>query len=226
MNVQLIAFMQPNLAYLSKHNPWKTGGLGYEPEWMAAAAMRSTRTDQEFHEILNECDKGTTMERIQESVRRGHFTVAGMTDFMFLIEGISRACSHQLVRHRTAWYLQQSQRVVDPTDKEDWYVTPPEMETPERIDIYREDMEDVKGTYDRLVLFEDVSREDARFVLPNATKTRVIMKIDGSNLLHFLKLRLDPKAQWEIQELARLMLEEVQKVCPTLFDETLSEHWW
>ena len=223
MKVSLIAFMQMNPEYLYEHD-WQVE-VESEPEWMASACMRSTRTNKPFHEILNESDKETTAERMKESVKMGHFTVAGMTDFIFFIEGISRACSHQLVRHRTAWFLQQSQRAVDPTEQE--FIIPPKMiqwqnNHGNKFDWY---IEMTKSFYREMVA-DGVPKEDARFLLPNATPTRVVMKIDGSNLIHLLKLRTEKHSQWEIRELANKMWDEVKKVCPNLFSEDLKEYWW
>jgi len=225
MEVKLIAYMQPNISYLAEHNPWHVkAAITETPEWIAAAAMRSTRTTQPFHEIMNECNEETIEKRIKGSIKMGHFTVAGMTDFIFLIEDVSRSLTHQLVRHRTAWFLQQSSRATNPSNGEpilplsivgDTYTA----------GIFFEIMDATRTVYRELIEM-GIPREDARFVLTQATPQRIVMKIDGSNLLHFFKLRLAPEAQWEIQELAERMHEEVMKVCPNLFDRELEEYWW
>lgn len=222
MKVKLIAYMQwnPEILYgLDFHTTYLN-----DPEWIAAVAMRSTRTNESLTDLILENTTEKARKRIVDSVKWGHFTVVGMTDFIFLIEGISRACSHQLVRHRTAWFLQQSQRAVDPTEEE--FIVPDSI----RKKIFwgpeiRYHLERIKDFY-RAMVENGIPKEDARFILPNATPTRLIMKIDGSNLLHFFKLRLDEHAQWEIRKLAELMHEEVMKVCPNLFDLELREHWW
>lgn len=225
MRVSLVGMMQfaPDYFY---HEVEGHGFECSEPELLASACMRYTRQNKPLRDIIEDSDNETIKKRIRESIEWKHFTVAGMTDFVFEIRGVSRALTHQLVRHRTAWYLQQSQRSVDPTEGDDWYVIPPDIEK----DVWKRCtfkiwMKLFKDIYHTLISM-GTDLEDARFVLPNATKTNIIMKIDGSNLLHFFKLRLDPTAQWEIRELAQKMHDLVVEECPNLFDKELSEYWW
>lgn len=225
MKVNLIGMMQfaPDYFY---HELEGHGFECSEPELLASSCMRYTRQDKSLRNVIEESDAETVKKRIQDSIKWKHFTVAGMTDFLFEVREVSRAMTHQLVRHRTAWYLQQSQRSVDPTDGEKWYVIPPDINKCwwKKV-IFKRWMGLIKEWYKYLIMI-GVSLEDARFILPNACKTNIIMKIDGSNLLHFLRLRLDPTAQWEIRELAEKMYNLVVKECPNLFDKELDEYWW
>ena len=143
--------------------------------------------------------------------------------FTFAIEGISRACSHQLVRHRLASYSQQSQRYVKLEQFE--YVIPPEIEKiPEAKSIFLKSMYKNQLAYDQIhnILKEhgrnkEQCSEDARYVFPNACCTNIIMTMNVRELIHFLGERLCKHAQWEIRELAGLMLREADGVLP-LFD--------
>ena len=135
--------------------------------------------------------------------------------FTFSIEGISRSCSHQLVRHRMASYLQQSQRFVK-LDKNS-YVTPPKINASATArKTYDKLMNTIWEKYEKL-LEAGVTVEDARFVLPNATKTNMTMTVNADSLLNFFKLRCCLHAQWEIRKLANEMLKEVKRVAPSIF---------
>ena len=135
--------------------------------------------------------------------------------FTFALEGISRACSHQLVRHRLASYSQQSQRYIEVRRLKEQVVTPRTVSenAPELFGYF---IEAATKTYQGL-LEQGVPREDARFVLPSATQTNLLMTMDGRALLHFFGLRCCNRAQWEIRILANSMLMQVRSVEPELF---------
>jgi len=137
---------------------------------------------------------------IRRLIKSGHESVIEHGSATFRINGISRACSHQLVRHRLASYSQRSQRYV----KEDTpsYVTPPEIEKSDYLSmVYENQMKDAWQRY-RQLIGAGVSKEDARFVLPNACTTEIMMTMNFREIRHFLKLRLAKNAQWEIRKLA------------------------
>jgi thymidylate synthase (FAD) len=144
--------------------------------------------------------------------------------FTFAIEGISRACSHQLVRHRLASYSQQSQRYCS-EGKELDYILPPSIEKLDKAkEIYEAFMKHAGEIYVRLrELLQDggcnreSSNEDARFILPNAVETKLIATFNARSLLNFFQLRCCMRAQWEIRALANRMCQLVKKVSPTLF---------
>jgi len=137
--------------------------------------------------------------------------------FTFSIEGISRVCSHQLVRHRLASYSQQSQRFVEMGKLKKHVVVPQTVaEEGEANTEFQRLIGEVQKAYRSLVGL-GVPTEDARFVLPNATDTNLLLTMDGQFLLHFFGLRCCNRAQWEIQLLADSMLREVLKVAPELF---------
>lgn len=136
--------------------------------------------------------------------------------YTFAVERISRACSHQLVRHRVASFSQQSQRYIVVKRLNERVVTPPSVEKAGG-DEFKELVKEAGEAYQRLV-DRGVPKEDARFVLPNAAETSLLMTMDGRSLLHFFGLRLCNRAQWEIRALAEEMLGEARKAEPELFN--------
>ena len=137
--------------------------------------------------------------------------------FTFAISGISRACSHQLVRHRLASYSQQSQRYVRLKELVSVAVEPPTiLGHGEAHPVFRGLMEAAQGAYEELLAL-GVPEEDARFILPNATPTNILVTMTGSALYHFFGLRCCNRAQAEIRELADRMLVACRRVEPELF---------
>ncbi len=154
--------------------------------------------------IMNHCYKS------------GHHSVLEFADFTFRIRGVSRALTHQLVRHRLASYAQRSQRYC----KEDGFkfVTPTSVLKNEAArKQYEDTIKTIKTAYLNLLEI-GISAEDARMLLPNACCTEICVKMNLRSLIHFCNERLCTCAQWEIRQLARLMAEEVIKVAPELKD--------
>ena len=139
------------------------------------------------------------------------------TAFTFAIEGISRACSHQLVRHRMASYSQQSQRYITGNRLSERVVTPGSIG--DGSEAFNGLVDASGEAYGKLVE-SGVPKEDARFVLPNAAQTSLLMTMDGGSLNHFFGLRCCERAQWEIKDLADEMLLQVIAVVPGLFKVT------
>jgi thymidylate synthase (FAD) len=134
--------------------------------------------------------------------------------FTFSVEGISRACSHQLIRHRTASFTQQSQRYVKVKGLFENVVVPESIRE-KALQPYMEFIERTGDLYSRLLEL-GVPGEDARFVLPNATATNLMVTMNGLALRHFFGLRCCLRAQWEIRELADRMLLKVRSADPIL----------
>jgi len=216
--VSLIAYTKPTENFQRKYS-------GTDLETFVVALARSTRTTEDLDKIyLQTLEDVITEKNIELYMSQKHFTVFEFLDFTFEISGISRACSHELVRHRTATYLQQSQRHVDLRDR--GVVVPPKIEDDDRaFYVMNDNDKSWRANYAYMVDTARIPREDARFIAPNAIETRVIMKIDGRNLLHFLKLRTDASAQWEIREVANMMWVESKKVCPYIFDAKYMDKW-
>ena len=139
-------------------------------------------------------------------------TVLEHVSFTFLIEDISRVTSHQLVRHRLASYTQESQRY---SSIEEDFVVPPSIEKAGFAEKFRSFMEEAYRLYDEMVK-AGVPQEDARYIIPQAVKTRMLMTVNLRELIHIACLRLSPHAQWEIRGLASMMVEEAKKVVPEI----------
>ena len=143
---------------------------------------------------------------LEQALKDGHLSLLEHLDYTFHITGISRACSHQLVRHRIASYSQQSQRFVK-IKEDNWYVTP---ESVAPYKEYFEAMDITRDTYFKL-LDKNVPLEDARYVLPNATTTELITTFNARSLDNLFKLRMCKNTQWEFREVVKAMYK---LVCP------------
>ncbi len=136
--------------------------------------------------------------------------------FTFSISGVSRSFTHQLVRHRLAAYSQQSQRHVAVAKGKAWYGTPPSL--PEgALEEYRRFMDEVSSLYSRLIGM-GARKEDARFVLPNATLTHITMTATAWEYRRMFSQRLDPAAQWEIRDVSWAMFSLAYLVLPAIAD--------
>jgi thymidylate synthase (FAD) len=161
--------------------------------------------------------KGQPGKFLQARIREGHESLIEHASVTFDISGISRACSHQLVRHRLASYSQESQRYVDMSAPE--FVVPPSVaRNPEAQAIWDQFVAQVADAYHRLREL-GIRKEDARFVLPNATATRIIVTMNFRSLRHLFSVRCDKAAQWEIRELALEMLRQVHDIAPSVFGD-------
>lgn len=140
-----------------------------------------------------------SVKRVASCYKSGHMSVFEHASATFSIKGISRACSHQLVRHRVASFSQQSQRYckID-VDSDDWYVTPPMLV---RTTGFKDAMRNAARSY-RDALEHGIRPEDARFMLPEACKTEITVTMNCREFFHFLDLRQGQGAQWEIHQLA------------------------
>ena len=139
--------------------------------------------------------------------------------YMFEIEDCSRVTTHQLVRHRVASYDQESQRFSAAT--REGVVTPPSIQTNEvAFKAYDEALKAVYSAYERMVA-SGVPKEDARYVLPSAIKTKLVMTISARSLMHVVWQRTALQAQWEIRELANTMLDLARKATPGLWGKII-----
>ena len=185
-----------------------------EPDIIAAAAAKLTHSKSDASELLKE-DREKMKKLLRIVIKMGHTSVVEHAYFTFAISGVSRALTHQLVRHRIASYSQQSQRYVE---QEMEYVTPPSILKNERIrKKYDEMMKKIWELYNEMK--EEVPIEDARYILPNATTSKIIVSMNARSLLNFFELRCCLHAQWEIRKLAWRMLHLVKKVAPTIFED-------
>ena len=154
---------------------------------------------------------------LQNIILRGHESIIEHASATFEIWGVSRACIYQLVRHRLASYSQESQRYVDMSDPE--FVVPTSIQdNEEAMKIWKWCMDDITYTYRQLREL-GIKREDARYVLPNATTTRIVTTMNFRSLRNFFKLRCDAHAQWEIRDVATEMLRIMYQIAPSVFQD-------
>jgi thymidylate synthase (FAD) len=191
------------------------------PEVTVALAMRRCYSAKPIEELESELASRPGYERdlIAKALRDKTFDVIEHAVFMFEIEGISRICSHQLVRHRIASYDQESQR-FSAVEREDFITPPSILNNPEALLVYGEFVKSSVEAFRKLKELE-VPKEDARFILPQSIGTKLVITANARSLMHFFWQRTATQAQWEIRELAELMLKECKKVAPSIFKEII-----
>ena len=186
-----------------------------EPEKVIASAARLCYSSSDIESLMD----GLTSDKVESFIKKltdlGHQSPLEHCTFTFGIEGVSRALSHQLVRHRIASYSQKSQRYVKEGQFE--YIVPPTItENQADINVYESFMRHCQEAYDYFIR-NGIPSEDARFVLPNACTTSIIVTMNARSLLNFFKLRDCKRAQWEIRELANKMLDICKEKAPIIF---------
>jgi len=160
---------------------------------------------------LLESDK---IHLVNSVIDSGHTSIAEHVSFTIAIEGISRSCSHQLVRHRLASYAQKSQRYVSES-KFDYVIPQCLYGKYNEIEGYNEFMEIAQKFYNGLIE-HGIPKEDARYVLPNACCTDIVITMNLRAFMNFYELRACGRAQWEIRQLAKAVYRELK---------TLDEQW-
>lgn len=217
--------------YLLTHTPF--------PEHSVASAAKLCYSNSSISELRNNLSDENAAKFVEMLSEIGHESPIEHASFTFGIEGVSRSLLAQITRHRMASFSVKSQRYVHEDAFQ--YVTPPEIaQNEEAKAIYDEIMAEDQKKYDRLTeilkekhiktflsegkdektanrLAEKKAIEDARFVLPNACETQMIMTMNARSLINFFKLRCCNRAQWEIKDVADQMLALVLKVAPELF---------
>jgi len=193
--------------------------IGYtsDPEKLPAmaATLTHSKTKPEDLEGLPKKKQAMILDQV---LKLGHTSVIEHASFTFAISDVSRSLTHQLVRHRIASYSQQSQRYVNLHEPN--YVIPPLISKNNKTKkAYEKTMEVIWEHYNKLLQL-NIPAEDARYVLPNATCTNIMVTMNARSLLNFFELRCCLHAQWEIRLLANKMLQEVKKVAPKIFQNT------
>lgn len=201
-----------------------------EPEKVVAAAAKMCYSKSGPDEIMENLTPENTEKFLNRLISMGHESPIEHISFTFGVEGISRSLLAQLTRHRIASYSVKSQRYVEETAFS--YVTPPEIEKNEKAKaVYEKTMADITNAYNVLAdelynvhknsMDEKAARkkaiEDARFVLPNACETKLVMTFNARSLLNFFSERCCERAQWEIRDLADKMLALVREKAPVIF---------
>lgn len=187
-----------------------------EPELTIALAARLCYSKVGIAELKEKLSGADIKNFLDKIMSLGHQSVLEHASFTFGVEGISRVTSHQLVRHRVASYSQQSQRYVSHTERFDVVVPPSIAADPGRAALFETQVAALHAAYAFLVE-AGVPAEDARYLLPNATQTKLLVTMNARELLHFFGVRCCERAQWEIRALAVEMLRVVRPVAPTVF---------
>ncbi len=211
------------------------------PEKTVAAAAKLCYSDTGAMDLMDGMDDAGAERFVRMLASYGHESPIEHVSFTFGIEGVSRSLLAQITRHRIASFSVQSQRYVKQTHFE--YITPPEIAADaDTLAVYEQAMQDSVDAYNRLAdmlearhrkafleqgLSEKEARakaekkaiEDARFVLPNACETKMVMTMNARSLLNFFRMRCCNRAQWEIRELAREMLRLCYAKAPTIFEK-------
>jgi len=201
------------------------------PERIIATAAKLCYSSSDIEHIHEGLDAQKTESFIQRLMDLGHESPTEHVTFTFGVEGVSRALLAQITRHRLASYSVKSQRYV--TEGQFQYIVPPAIKDDEKASaIYVETMEYLQKQYDELTDIlkkkhmdegmaekpaEKMAIEDARFVLPNACETKIVMTFNARSLMNMFHHRCCERAQWEIRAMADEMLKLVKEVAPTLF---------
>lgn len=169
-------------------------------------------------------DIDASRKMIHSLVKAGHEAMIEHAHATFKLSGVSRVLTHELVRHRLFSFSQRSQRFVK--ENEESYVTPDVLIDSNEANanmkqaelVFKMAMNDAWTAY-RDLLKLGLKPEDARFVLPNACTTEIIVSGNFREYRNFLKLRLGPRAQWEIRKAANIILDKLYEIAPSCFED-------
>jgi thymidylate synthase (FAD) len=166
---------------------------------------------------LERIAEGSEKSFIRNCIKSGHHSILEHATASFRITGASRAFTHQLVRHRLASFSQQSQRYVDEAGFN--YIIPEQiLADGDAASIFRDFMARAEETY-RILREKGIRKEDARFVLPNASESQIVFSANFRELRTIFNLRLDRSAQWEIRRVCIEILKILQKEAPSVFGD-------
>ncbi len=194
------------------------------PEAVVAMAAKLCYSPSDIEALKEKTAAKDQKQFVEKLMEIGHMSPIEHASFTFAVEGISRACSHQLVRHRLASYSQQSQRYVSEEAGFDFIIPPSIKKDSELARYFRDFMNKAQEAYSHIVsrlnekgLKGEEANQDARFILPNACETKIIITMNARELLHFFKQRCCNRAQWEIRSMAINMLRLVSRTAPAIF---------
>ena len=162
-------------------------------------------------------DEEKMLKLISRVISSGHYSTIEHIQISFAISNVSRACTHQLVRHRHMSFSQKSQRYVKEKGQFDYIIPPTIEKNPELKEKFEQFMSDISNKYQEFVEV-GIPAEDARFVLPNATASSMVASLNLREMIHLANLRLCSRAQYEIRTLVKMMCDELSKQEPWLKD--------
>lgn len=165
---------------------------------------------------INKITKESHEKFIKNLIQRGHLSVLEHAMATFEISGVSRNMTHQLVRHRIASYSQESQRYVKiGTD----YIIPDSIKENVHLHAKFIDLADKCLLFYQEMIDKSIKKEDARYIIPQAITTKIIMTANFREWRHFLKLRLHKSAQWEIRKVAKEILKILYNHASSVFED-------
>lgn len=162
-------------------------------------------------------DEEKMLKLISRVISSGHYSTIEHIQISFAISNVSRACTHQLVRHRHMSFSQKSQRYVKEKGQFDYIIPPTIEKNPELKEKFEQFMSDISNKYQEFVE-AGIPAEDARFVLPNATASSMVASLNLREMIHLANLRLCSRAQYEIRTLVKMMCDELSAQEPWLKD--------
>ena len=191
-----------------------------DPEQTIALAAKLCYSGSEIDDLIEKIGEKDNAKFIRILTEMNHFSPFEHASFTFAIEGVSRALLAQITRHRIASFSVRSQRYVSEGDFN--YVIPPKIkalgaDATKKFEAQMAQMVEWYREWQALLGTGEGANEDARFVLPNACETKMIVTMNARELMHFFSLRCCNRAQWEIRGIAWQMLSEVLKVAPSVF---------
>lgn len=193
--------------------------LTYTPnmEKIIYSAGRQCYSDDNAIDLYKKADESKIGKFIQARIKEGHDSILEHGVFTFSIEGVSRSLLAQLTRHRIASYSVSSQRYNE-LDNFAYVIPDSIINNQLALEIFLDAMDFCQEWYNQLIEI-GIPKEDARYVIPNACETKLIMTINCRSLRNFFKLRLDIHAQLEIRQLANKMLKLVKQIAPNVFND-------
>lgn len=192
-----------------------------KPENILRTIYTACRTCYSSDSPINIYDNTDDIEKMLKLINRvvssGHYSTIEHIQISFAISNVSRACTHQLVRHRHMSFSQKSQRYVKEKGQFDYIIPPTIAKEPVLKDKFEKFMEEISNKYQEFV-DAGIPAEDARFVLPNATSSSLVASLNLREMIHLSNLRLCTRAQYEIRMLVKAMCDELIKAEPWLKD--------
>lgn len=187
-----------------------------DPERAVATAARLCYAPIGAAELMESMSEEQVQKILRVIMNSGHFSALEHASYTFAIDGVSRALTHQLVRHRVASFNQQSQRYVTMSGDPEVVIPESVSNDPELLATFNTAIDTAYNAYQALI-DAGVPAEDARYLLPNACSTKIVVTMNIRELLHFFELRCCRRAQWEIQDLGSKMLELAAPTAPYIF---------
>lgn len=187
-----------------------------DPERAIASAARLCYASVGAAELMETMPDNKVKSVLSTILGSGHFSTLEHASYTFAVDGISRALTHQLVRHRIASFNQQSQRYVKFTNGLSTIKPASVAENDKANQVFDQATDKAVSAYEELLAL-GIPAEDARYLLPNAAETKIVITMNVRELLHFFELRCCNRAQWEIRALAHKMLELAKPTAPYIF---------